>query len=245
MLDRLRTAPARYTGCALIVLSAAVGAAALAQQSALDDPARSADERARDAGSRPIEVFTWLGVEPGMTVADLIPGSGYNTHILARMVGETGTVHCAGTSEDGQRQLETRFADADLANVQVHQSLQSIPAGSVDVYVVVRNVHDMLIPDVAARYGMEPDPIFVEILRTLKPGGILGVVDARTTSPGVDAATHRINQETLIAEVEARGLEYVEASELLANSEDDPTSPSWGNRWHIDRMLVKFRKPSE
>ena len=53
----------------------------------LDDPSRPDADKARDAGSKPLEVYKWLGIAEGMTVGDIIPSSGYNSHILARVVG--------------------------------------------------------------------------------------------------------------------------------------------------------------
>jgi predicted methyltransferase len=57
---------------------------------------RSEADRALDAGaSRP---SCWLlGVRPGMKVADLAAGGGYTTELLARAVGDTGTVYGQNT----------------------------------------------------------------------------------------------------------------------------------------------------
>ena len=42
----------------------------------------------------------------------------------------------------------------------------------------------------------------------------------------------------------AAGFEFVESSDLLANSDDDVTTRAeTGNRYDIDRMTLKFRKP--
>jgi len=104
----------------------------------------------------------------------------------------------------------------------------------------------MLIPSVAEQYGMQPDPILGTAFSSLKPGGIFGVVDARTDAEGVDSEAHRINEQAVIQAMESYGFEYVDSSEILADPDDDHTSASFGGdgRYTLDRMLLKFRKPS-
>ncbi len=218
----------------------------LAQQSVLDDPSRPEADKARDAGSKPLEVYKWLGITDGMTVGDIVPASGYNTHVLARVVGDDGHVVAAFTGEEGKAALDARFSDAGIDNVKVLLNLDDVPDDSIDAFICVRNVHDMLMPEVAERFGMQPDPILGAILRTLKPGGIFGVVDARTTKDGADTDAHRINEKMMIEELEARGFELVDSSDLLAKPDDDYSQPSWegDGRYTLDRMLLKFRKPA-
>src|SRR5579883_818862 len=57
------------------------------------EPDRSATDRGLDAGRRPAEMLGFLGVRPGMRVADLGAGPGYTTELLVRAVGPRGTVY--------------------------------------------------------------------------------------------------------------------------------------------------------
>ncbi len=208
------------------------------QQLILDDPSRPAEERARDAGSKPLAVYEWLGVQEGMVVGDLIPYFGYNSHILARLVGPSGRVLAVGADDA----LATRFEKAGIDNVETHRLPHSVPDGSVDVLLSVRNIHDMYIPEMVASYGMSREEIFAHVLRMLKPGGIFGVVDARGPGPGVDEESHRIDAVTVIADLEAAGFELVGESEMLANP-DDAAETFGEDRTHTDRFLLRFRKP--
>ena len=182
---------------AVLVIVALTAGVSLAQHSILDDPDRPDADKARDAGSKPLEVYEWLGIASGMTVGDIVPGGGYNTHILAAVVGQDGRVLSVFTNDQGLAALETRFGDAEIDNVDVLLTLEGVPDNSVDAFICVRNVHDMLIPSVAEQYGMQPDLILDPALRALKPGGIFGVVDARTGKDGVDSDTHRINERMI------------------------------------------------
>jgi len=230
---------------ALMIVGLTAGIS-VAQQSVLDDPSRPEADKARDAGSKPLEVYKWLGITDGMTVGDIVPASGYNSHILAGVVGDEGHVLSVFTSDDGKAGLDTRFSDAGIENVKVLVNLDGVPDDSVDAFICIRNLHDMLTPSLAESYGMQPDPILNAVFGALKPGGIFGVVDARTTEDGADADAHRINEKVIIADLEARGFELVDSSDLLAKPDDDFSQPSWegDGRYTLDRMLLKFRKPA-
>lgn len=218
------------------VVAVAVASLGFAQQDILNDPSRPEAERARDAGTKPLELYAFFGVESGATVADMMPGGGYNTIILAAVVGESGKVYSGPTG--GRRDRITPRMEADpLANVQLIAGYDEMPAGGLDVIITVRNLHDLV-------NGGSEGAALAAWMTALKPGGFLGVVDARTTMEGFDSSTHRINEQTIIDAVTAAGFELVESSDLLANPDDDIASRAeTGNRYDIDRMTLKFRKP--
>lgn len=213
-------------------------------RSILDDPLRPATERERDVGSHPLEVYEFLGIGPGMVVADIMPFGGYNAYLLAKIVGPTGSVVAPyAFSEEGVANLRRRFERADLGNVEPMLDLDAVGDASLDVVLTVRNVHDWYIPSIEEQFGFNREEIVGSILRTLKPGGILGVVDARTPDEGVNDQTHRINEEFVIEELQAVGFELMERSDLLAVPDDDYAEMGFPTRWNEDRMLLKFRKP--
>lgn len=221
-----------------VVVGAVVAVAGLgfAQQDILNDPSRPEAELARDAGTKPLELYAFFGVEAGMTIADVMPGGGYNTIILAAVVGDSGKVYSGPTG--GQRDRITPRMEANpLSNVELIAGYDEMPAGSLDVIITVRNLHDLI-------NGSREADTLAQWMTALKPGGFLGVVDARTTMEGYDGSTHRINEQMVIDAVTAAGFELVESSDLLANPDDDITSRAeTGNRYDIDRMALKFRKP--
>lgn len=230
------TRPRKVPTLAVLAGALIVAALAFAQGGVLDDPARPAEERERDAGSKPLQVYAFFGVEPGQTVVDLMPGGGYNTYLLSKIVGPEGRVF-AGPDRRG-RVAERVQADG-LSNVQVFADIAEVPAGSIDVIVTVRNMHDLelRVADSASLYAA--------YLQALKPGGVMGVVDARMPGEGVDERTHRINERVIIDHLTAAGFELVDSSDLLANPDDDfGKFEGLCERYEIDRMVLKFRRPT-
>jgi predicted methyltransferase len=257
-LSRIRAAFAVAT-----ILATGAGAAVAVQSTipagVLDDPTRSEDDRYRDEGFKPLEVYGFFGVEPGMTVADLWTSRGYNAHILAHAVGDTGKLvaiiapfeSSPERTERSRAALSERFAAAGLANTEIVADLAAVPADSIDVLVTVRNYHDL--GEREARLEALP-----HIMRVLKPGGILGVVDAHTNKTDErDESVHRINEDLARAEITSSGFEFIAASDVLYNPEDTfdfdgreragvrgATQDAPIHRYFIHRWVHKYRKPT-
>ncbi|MGD8328026.1 MAG: hypothetical protein PVJ49_01240 [Acidobacteriota bacterium] len=228
-----------------------VEAAVVYDPAILDVAGRTDDDHFRDEGFKPLEVYAFFGIEPGMTVVDLATSRMYNAHILAQIVGPEGRVIATttyaetaseGAVEGAQGTLDERNVDGVLDNVEIVGALDDIPAGSVDAIVTVRNYHD--IGEHADRIAAMP-----RFLRVLKPGGILGVVDAHTNKTDErDESVHRINEELARSEIVEGGFEFVDSTDLLYNPDDTfdfdgrrPGDPI--HRYFIYRWVQKFRKP--
>ena len=180
-----------------------------------------------------------MGIEPGITVADLWPGGGYNTHLLSRLMGDDGKVYCmmgfyGAGRYDTLDKIEERIKEANLSNVQIFSKPSDLPVGSIDVMVTIRNYHDTKTPR---------DQLLAELHAALKPNGILGIVDVATDRPGWDDETHRLNEQVVIDECTSNGFELVESSDMLRNPDDDHSIRGFDEGRHtMDRYLLKFRK---
>jgi predicted methyltransferase len=201
----------------------------------LDAEGRPADEKARDAHSKPLEVLEWAGLEEGSVVLDIQAGGGYHTWIFSDAVGPEGKVY----SQSGFRpeSLQARIASGATpeANVTFVSSVSEVPDGTVDVAFTDRNYHDV-----------EPAQVgtWLETVKAkLEPGGLFVVIDAEAAQ-GRDAEAHRIASDVIVTEVTAAGFELIEESDLFANPADDHVGPKWEERETLDRSLIKFRKPA-
>lgn len=192
-----------------------------------------ADER--DVWSKPDEVYDFLGIGSGDRVVDLMAGGGYNTLRLAARVGSDG----AAIAEGGSDALRTQVIEGDateIGNIEFVDAVAGIADSSVDSVIAVRAYH--LFPDVPA--------VLSELHRALVPGGTVGIVEVRLNEEtGHNMDSHRMGEQTVIADMEAAGFEFVASSDLLRRDDDDYTVyvMEGKTRFMTDRMLLTFRKP--
>jgi len=197
----------------------------------LNTPGRTAQEKDRDTYNKPEELYAFWGIKAGDTVVDFAPGEGYNTYLLSQLVGPKGKVYAIGSY--GFDKLEERLKASPLANVQHMKSegLATLPERSVDVVVTIRNFHD--IPE------EKLEKVLGDMKKALKPGGVFGVVDARTKE-GRDKDQHRIADAVIKTETTKAGFRLAAASEMLANKSDDYKDPNWEKRYTLDQSCFKF-----
>lgn len=241
---------------AKLALAAALAALCFTAQADLAadlaSPDRPQEDRDRDAGRKPAEVLAFLGIEPGMTVMDLIAAGGYYTEVLSRAVGPTGKVFAQNPPvvlefRDGanDKAMTKRLADGRLSNVErVDQDLVDVelPAGSLDAAITALNFHDVLQNGgEAAAAGM-----LAKVKELLKPGGVLGVVDHVGVAGNDNAELHRLDMEAGVPILEAAGFD-IASSDLLRNPEDDHSLLVFDPtiRGQTDRVLYKLTKPAE
>jgi len=223
----------------MILISSCSKNTAALDLSVLDDPTRPSEEKEQDAQRKSIDVYTFLGIEPGMIVADLWPGGGYNTHLLSRLMGKDGKVYCMMGFYAGGRymmldKIEARIVDSGLSNVEIFNTPADLPTNTIDVMVSIRNYHDADPPR---------DQLIAELSAALKPGGVIGIVDVATDRPGWDEETHRLNEQVVIDEFTAHGFALEGSSDMLRNPNDDHSIMGFDEGRHtMDRYLLKFRK---
>jgi predicted methyltransferase len=215
---------------------------------AVADPGRPDADKARDANRKPAEEVAISGLKPGQTVAELAPGGGYFTRILAKTVGPKGKVY----AEVSAATLVKRPASADAVkaialadpNVVVvpddYATLAALPE-KVDMVWTTENYHDF-------HYAMDIGALNKAVFNALKPGGTYYIEDhaaAAGSGPSVTSTLHRIDPGLVRQEVEAAGFKLVTASDLLKNPDDAHTlgSVDPAIRGNTDRLVLVFRKP--
>lgn len=218
---------------------------------ALADPARPAEDRARDAARHPAELLALAGVRPGMKVADFIMGGGYWTRILARTVGDTGKVYAYQPkqfiefkADYGTQQDAVAKAYANV--VPSRESLGEIAFPEpLDAIVTVQNWHDLHLKMAPPSFGGD---VAKKLYAALKPGGVLLVVDhvgAAGATPFAAADTlHRGDAAATRAEIEAAGFKLAKQSPLYANPADPHTALVFDPaiRGKTDQFVMVFQK---
>jgi predicted methyltransferase len=213
---------------------------------AVANPARSKGEREADAHRLPAQTIAFAGVEPGMVIAEFIPGDGYFTHILSRIVGPKGKIYGIENTAWTNPAFDKKLM-GEYRNVILH----STPFGTfeipekIDLFWTTQNYHDMHI--------LELGPVDVDafnrlVFDALKPGGIYFVND-QSGIPGTTQkqirALHRIDEAQVIREVTAAGFILIDESDVLRHPHDDRTRSVFDPivRGQTDEFLLKFQKP--
>lgn len=188
----------------------ALGAACAWLALAGHDAARAAGERER--------LVRILRIEPGDVVADVGAGEGEWAVGLAAAVGSAGRVWATEVDEEALAAMRRRVADAGLSNVAVvagTQSATGLPERCCDA-ILLRMVY---------HHFTEPEAMRRDLLRALRPGGLLLVVDIVpqehwSALPGTpERGGHGIVRSDLLAEMTAAGFEVVSVHDAW---NDDP-----------------------
>lgn len=232
-------------------------------QAAIAGPQRSEANKARDRYRHPLQTLTFFGIKPSMTVVEIWPGNGWYTEILAPFLKDRGKLYEAVGGGAGAKAFEEKLkADPAVYGKVIVTVLQPpaetaiAPAGTADMILTFRNVHDWLPRGNAADY-------FEAFYRALKPGGTLGITDHRadpSQPQDPNAKNGYVRQDYMIKLAEQAGFKLAGASEINANPKDPRSQPVWdlpptlrmGQKdrakylaiGESDRMTLKFTKPA-
>ena len=187
---------------------------------AINGKQRMPDNKARDPFRHPAETLSFWGLKPGMTVLEILPGdSAYWTEILGPYLKATGGRYIATGKMPERIGDEAIFGKTEWVNTLGRGPI--VPAGTVDLVIVARNIHDfMWTPGLNER-------LLKDFQATLKPGGLMGVEEHRADPrPQVkEARDGYVETKVLIADVEKAGFKLQAASEVNANPKDTKDHP--------------------
>jgi predicted methyltransferase len=134
-----------------------------------------------------------------------------------------------------------------------------VPAGSLDMIVTFRNIHNWMARDSAGQ-------VFATLYRALKPGGVLGVVEHRgnaAIAQDPKAKSGYVNEDYAIRLIEGQGFRLVGESQVNANPKDtkdyeqgvwtlppgyrlgDKDRQKYADIGESDRFTLKFEKPKK
>jgi len=218
---------------------------------AADLPPRTEADAKRDASSKPVEVLDFMGVESGWQVIDLFAGNGYYSEILSHRVGNTGKVYLHNNLAYMRfsDKLNDRIAGDRLSNVELYVTEVEdidVAADSLDMALLVMVYHDVYFEQEG--WTVTAGPLFEAIRRSLKPGGVLAIIDHHA-APGTGNSNtqtlHRIDAEFARSDIEGHGFKFVAASGILENPQDDLSVSVFDEsvKGRTSRFVYKFIKP--
>lgn len=165
----------------------------------------------REIYAHRFEILSALGLQPGMTVADIGAGTGFFALMFAAEVGSDGRVYAVDISDRFVAAIDQRAAAAGFTNIVaiVNEPRDAkLPADSIDLAFISDTYH----------HFEYPRDMLGSLREALKPGGALVIVDFRRV-PGISSPwvlDHvRAGAGTVRAEVEAAGFQLVEQRDFM------------------------------
>lgn len=206
---------------------------------------RSAEDRGRDGARHPAETLDFFNVEPGMTVAEVLPGGGWYTRILASYLGGNGALYGVNYIDEmwsmfsfaTDKWVASRIAAAAKFPEQVAKftdngirttgfTFNTVPpkvVGIVDRVLIIRALHNL------NRFESEAGTMtqaLSAVRSMLKADGLVGVVQHRApegaSDEWADGNRGYLKQSAVIAMFEKAGFQLVARSEINANPKDQP-----------------------
>ena len=254
---------------AALVSPALVGAQApsAAIKAAVANPARTPANLVRDRYRHPAQTLAFFGVKPTDTVVEFTPAAGWYTEILGPLTNGKGRyvalVGSAKGAESAGKMLEAKRAlvgpAAMVATMDAAAGTSTVPAGSADVVLTFRNIHNLTMGG-----GATAANAFKIWFGMLKPGGTLGIVEHRLPA-GRDVADEKssgyLKRATVVALAQSAGFRLAGESNVNANPKDkanyaqgvwtlppvlrggDVDRAKYVAIGESDRMTLKFIKP--
>ena len=157
------------------------------------------DRQERELEEDPDQAMRLIRVQRGSTVADLGAGSGYFTVRLARAVGAAGRVYAVDIQPGMLDLLQRAVTKERLTNVIPVLGAADdprLPAESLDLVLMVDVYHELASPQVTLAH----------IMRALKPGGRLVLLEYRAEDPDVPIRPeHKMTKAQVKLEIEHEG----------------------------------------
>jgi ubiquinone/menaquinone biosynthesis C-methylase UbiE len=176
----------------------------------------------REQEEQPEAMLDALKIKPGSIVADVGAGVGYTSLRLARRVGPKGLVLATDLQPEMLRMLTANAAAAGVKNVRPIRCTAAdpkLPEGKLDLVLMVDVYHECIAPEAVLR----------GVLRALKPGGRLVLVEFRGEDPEVPIKPeHKMTFAQVRREVEPQGFTFKEKLDFLP--------------W---QHIIVFEKPAE
>jgi cyclopropane fatty-acyl-phospholipid synthase-like methyltransferase len=167
------------------------------------------DRPEREQTEQPDKVLDMIGIQPGMTVADVGAGTGYFTTRIAKRVGPKGEVIATELQAEMLRILDRKVSEAGLTNVRLKRATEhqaNLPERCCDVVLLVDVYHELT----------DPAGVMAGVRRALKETGRLVLVEYKGEDPSIAIKPeHKMTRAQILKELTALGFALVESREEM------------------------------
>jgi ubiquinone/menaquinone biosynthesis C-methylase UbiE len=118
----------------------------------------------------PVKIMDTIGIKPGMVIGEVGAGTGRMTMWIAERVGDSGKVYANDINRRSLEHLERRCERDGFENVEIivgEVEDPKLPANALDIAFMINVYHHL----------DNPVPLIRNILPSLKPNGILAIVE--------------------------------------------------------------------
>ena len=163
----------------------------------------------REKEEAPESALDQMGVQRGLTVADIGAGTGYFSIRLARRVGPTGRVYANDVQPEMLDRIRQKSEKLDLRNIETvlgSEADPKLPAGKMDLILMVDVYHEF----------SQPQRMLDAIRTALKPDGRLVQLEYRKEDPTIPIRPdHKMSIPEVKTEVEAEGFKLEKVLDTL------------------------------
>lgn len=128
------------------------------------------DEVIRRSWFNPEELLQSIGVQTGMTFMDIGCGDGFFTIIVAKMVGEKGTVYAVDTNADAIETLKKKAQTQGIANIIAI-------VANAESAVLCRKCADIIFFSMVLHDFENSSKVLKNAIQMIKPEGLLVDLD--------------------------------------------------------------------
>ena len=150
-----------------------------------------------------------LPLKPGDIAVDLGAGTGYFTLPIAGIVGPSGRAIAVDIQPEMLAIVAERIEQAGISNVDTILATPEdprLPEDRASLVLLVDAYHEF----------SHPREVMLGVVRGLKPGGLVVLIEYRGEDPSVPIKPlHKMTQAQAIRELSAVGLDWVETREFL------------------------------
>ena len=156
----------------------------------------------RDREERTDLLLAALALKPGMVVADIGAGTGYLSRRMAPAVMPGGKVWAVDVQPEMISLLKANLNRRGLTQVEARLGAEDdvrLPAGSVDLVVMVDVYHELAFPY----------EVLASVMKSLKPGGRIAFVEYKAEDPRVPIKPlHKMSEAQIKREAGAFVLDW-------------------------------------
>ena len=162
----------------------------------------------RVAAEKPDLTIEKLELAPDDVVADIGAGTGYFSFRMAQQVPE-GKVYAVDIQPEMLEAIRDRQNNNQISNVETilgQETDPNLPVNSIDLALMVDAYHEFAYPR----------EMMAGVVRALKPGGKVVLLEYRQENPTIPIKTlHKMTQKQVKKELKAVGLKWQTTKEFL------------------------------